>query len=254
MSTSSFEPWSIDELAGLVGLPTRTIREYRTRGLIPPPRMEGRVGRYDAVHRARLELIGRLQARGYSLAAIADLCAASSSGRSLEDVLGSTPAAGIDEAAVEYTTEQLVALVAAFADETVRRAACEAGLLHPRKAVWIVRAPALLIVVAEMIAGGADPQPVLRMVAGMVDGARRQAAAVGELIETELRLGTVVPSPELVSAARRVRLLLTQAVGSLFADAAGTDLLQRASTPGGTGLDALIDRIRVGAEPSKASR
>ena len=124
--------------------------------------------------------------------------------------------------------------------------------MHPRKAVWIVRAPALLTAVAEMVAGGADPLAVLRMVTGMVDGARRQAAAVGELVETELWPGTGEPSPELVSAARRVRLLLTQAVGSLFADAAGADLLQRASTPGGAGLDAFIGRIRVGAEPSKA--
>lgn len=251
MSTSSLGSWSIDELAVVVGLPTRTIREYRTQGLIPPPRMEGRVGRYDTGHRARLELIGRLQARGYSLAAIGDLCSASSSGRSLEDVLGASPTTGIDEQAVEYTTNQLVALVAAFADEAVRRSACDAGLLHPRKAVWIVRAPALLTVVAEMTAGGADPQAVLRMVAEMIEGARRQAAAVGDLVETELWTGGSEPSPELVSAARRVRLLLTQAVGSLFADAAGADLLQRAGSPGGAGLDALVDRIRVGAEPSK---
>lgn len=231
MSTSSFGSWSIDELAVLVGLPTRTIRDYRTQGLIPPPRMEGRVGRYDTTHRSRLELIVRLQARGYSLAAIADLCAASSSGRSLEDVLGDSSAAGIDEPAVAYTTEQLVAAVPVFDSEALCDSAAAAGLLRRSQDRWVVRAPALLAVVADMVAAGANPSAVLRMVAGIVEGASRQAAAVGDLVETELWSGVGEPSLELVSTARRARLLLTQAVGSLFADAAGADLLRRASTP-----------------------
>ena len=252
MSTSSFESWSIDELAVLVGLPTRTIREYRTQGLMLPPRMAGRVGRYDETHRSRLELIGRLQARGYSLAAIADLCAASSSGRSLEDVLGGSLAAGIDQPAVEYTTKQLVVAVPAFDDAALRDAATAAGLLHRGEDGWVVRAPALLTIVAEMVGAGADPTAVLRMVAGMVDGARRQATAVGDLVETDLWPGTGEPSPDLVSAARRIRLLLTQAVGSLFADAAGADLLARARSSEGAGLEKLIDRIRVGGETTKA--
>ena len=253
MSTSSFGSWSIDELAVLVGLPTRTIREYRTQGLIVPPRMVGRVGRYDETHRSRLELIGRLQARGYSLAAIADLCAASSSGRSLEEVLGRSPAAGIDEPAVEYTTEQLVAAIPAFDDVSLQETATTVGLLHRCRDGWVVRAPALLTVVAEMVGAGADPTAVLRMVAGMLDGARRQAAAIGDLVETELWPGTGQPSPELVSAARRVRLLHTQAVGSLFADAAGADLLGRAKSSDRAGLETLIDRIRVGGETRKAT-
>ena len=137
-SISSFGSWSIDELAVLVGLPTRTIREYRTQGLISPPRMVGRVGRYHETHRSRLDLIGRLKARGYSLAAIADLCAASTSGRSLEEVLGGSPAAGIDEPAVEYTTGQLVVAVPAFDDVELREAATTVGLLHRRAATSAV--------------------------------------------------------------------------------------------------------------------
>ena len=92
--------------------------------------MVGRVGRYHETHRSRLDLIGRLKARGYSLAAIADLCAASTSGRSLEEVLGGSPAAGIDEPAVEYTTGQLVAAVPAFDDVELREAATTVGLLQ----------------------------------------------------------------------------------------------------------------------------
>ena len=106
MSSDLSTSWSIDELAALVGVPTRTVREYRTLGLIEAPRKEGRVGRYDQSHRQRLELIARLQERGYSLAAIRDLCAASASGRSLDNVLSGSTSVAIDENAIALSTRR----------------------------------------------------------------------------------------------------------------------------------------------------
>lgn len=79
-----------------------------------------------------------------------------------------------------------------------------------------------------------------------------QATAVGDLV-ADVWGGDTAPTLEFVSAARRIRLLLTQSVGSLFAHAAGGDLIQRAATPDGAGLSMLIEHIRVGAEPVKAS-
>jgi DNA-binding transcriptional MerR regulator len=67
------EEMLIDELAGRAAVPVRTIREYQTVGLLPPPEKRGRVAYYRAAHLMRLQLIARLQARGYSLAAIRDL-------------------------------------------------------------------------------------------------------------------------------------------------------------------------------------
>ncbi|MEP6624245.1 MAG: helix-turn-helix domain-containing protein, partial [Acidimicrobiia bacterium] len=66
-------PWTIDELARVAELPSRTIREYQTVGVLMPPKRDGRRGLYDVEHRRRLALIARLQARGYSLAGIRDL-------------------------------------------------------------------------------------------------------------------------------------------------------------------------------------
>jgi DNA-binding transcriptional MerR regulator len=80
--------YSIDDLAQLVGLPSSTIRLYQNRGLIPPPRRQGRAAFYGQGHVARIELIGRLQERGFSLAAIGELVAGWESGRGLDDVLG----------------------------------------------------------------------------------------------------------------------------------------------------------------------
>ncbi len=79
---------TIDQLARESGVTSRNIRAYQTRGLLPSPRMEGRVGYYDDAHLARLKYIAGLQERGFSLAAIQALLDAWDEGRGLNEVLG----------------------------------------------------------------------------------------------------------------------------------------------------------------------
>jgi DNA-binding transcriptional MerR regulator len=62
---------------------------YQTRGLLPPPEIRGRVGYYSSAHLARLRAIGRLQARGFSLAAIKDVLENWARGASFADIIGS---------------------------------------------------------------------------------------------------------------------------------------------------------------------
>jgi DNA-binding transcriptional MerR regulator len=76
----------IDDLAHQSGVAGTTIRLYTTRGLLPPPRLEGRTGYYDERHLARLQLIGELQERGFSLAAIKELVDARAEGRDLAEL------------------------------------------------------------------------------------------------------------------------------------------------------------------------
>jgi len=52
---------SIDELAHLSGVPSRTIRFYNTQGLLPPPIMRGRVAYYNQEHLLVLSLISELK-------------------------------------------------------------------------------------------------------------------------------------------------------------------------------------------------
>lgn len=87
-STPGSERMTIDELARRAGTVTSTVRMYQTRGLLPPPRKEGRVGYYGEGHLARLRLIAGLQDDGFSLASISRLVEAWEQGRSLDDVLG----------------------------------------------------------------------------------------------------------------------------------------------------------------------
>jgi DNA-binding transcriptional MerR regulator len=80
--------YRLDELARRAGVASTTVRLYQTRGLLAPPRLEGRTGWYDDSHLSRLRLIARLQGEGHSLAGIADLLEQWEQGRSLDAVVG----------------------------------------------------------------------------------------------------------------------------------------------------------------------
>jgi DNA-binding transcriptional MerR regulator len=85
---------NIDELARAAGATTRNVRALQTEGLLPGPSLVGRTGAYDEGHLLRLQAVLRLQARGFSRAAIRELFAAWEAGASLEDVLGMPAQAG----------------------------------------------------------------------------------------------------------------------------------------------------------------
>jgi DNA-binding transcriptional MerR regulator len=82
------EQFRLDELARRANVASTTVRLYRSRGLLAPPRLEGRTGWYDDSHLSRLRLIGRLQGEGHSLAGIRELLAQWARGRSLDAVIG----------------------------------------------------------------------------------------------------------------------------------------------------------------------
>lgn len=64
---------TIDELARAAGVTVRNVRNYQTKGLIPPPELHGRKGVYGKEHLARLELIKEMQASGFKLSAVKKL-------------------------------------------------------------------------------------------------------------------------------------------------------------------------------------
>lgn len=64
------ENLTVEQLASRAGMSVRTVRFYAGRGLIRPPRREGRQVYYGPDHLARLELVRELQAHGFTLSAI----------------------------------------------------------------------------------------------------------------------------------------------------------------------------------------
>ena len=61
---------TIGELARRTGMTIRNIRAHQTRGLLPPPEVQGRTGYYNEDHVARIELTREMQAEGINLEAI----------------------------------------------------------------------------------------------------------------------------------------------------------------------------------------
>lgn len=75
---SSTEPppageFTIDELAAKTGVPSRTIRFYQSKHVLPAPAKRGRVAVYSSAHVERLELVTELQNKGLRLRAIREL-------------------------------------------------------------------------------------------------------------------------------------------------------------------------------------
>jgi DNA-binding transcriptional MerR regulator len=79
---------TVDELARAAGTTTRQVRALQTRGLLPHPELVGRTGYYDLDHLDRLRAILRLQAGGFSLAALETLMQAWTARMTLGQVLG----------------------------------------------------------------------------------------------------------------------------------------------------------------------
>jgi DNA-binding transcriptional MerR regulator len=63
----------VEQLAGAAGVSVDTVRYYQARGLLPPPRREGRVAWYGSDHLSRLTRIRDLAGRGLTLATIGRL-------------------------------------------------------------------------------------------------------------------------------------------------------------------------------------
>ena len=58
-------------MAAAAGISVELVRSYQSKGLLPPPRHEGRVAHYDQHHLDRIKRILDLKSRGYSLKAVA---------------------------------------------------------------------------------------------------------------------------------------------------------------------------------------
>src|SRR5215469_8511671 len=131
---------TIDDLARHAELPVRTIREYHTMRLLPPPERRGRVGIYGPEHAQRLSLIGRLQRRGYSLAGIRDLLQAWDAGTGLTAVLGvEAEEAALDETPLRLTRAELIDRFPALTEHLGD--VCAAGLIQSVGDEFLVRSP-----------------------------------------------------------------------------------------------------------------
>ncbi len=213
----------IDELASLCEVPVRTIREYQRMGLVPPPTRQGRVGIYGHEHVARLRLIARLQARGYSLAGIADLVDAWGRGTDIADVLGLDLGATIpvDEVGAPADIDQLRELLPGLVPDRLGDV-IEAGIVEecgPEQ--YCVPSPSLLRLVAELIGLGFDPEAVLATMHAVTSAATAAATAVAEMLRA---IPAAADPQEFDALVLRGRGLLAQGTGRAVLHALGREL------------------------------
>jgi DNA-binding transcriptional MerR regulator len=241
---------TIDELARTAQLPVRTIREYHSMRLLPPPQRRGRVGYYSDVHRERLELIARLQRRGYSLAGIRDLLQAWAAGTDLTALLGIQPSpAPLDELPLRLTGDELTARVPALSGDWLAGAVA-VGLIQPDGDGYHVRSAALLALVADGAAAGVAVSDMLVL----ADMLRRQLTSVADTV-AELIATRVMPAViqhgdpgDIAPLLQRARMLLLQGAVSTLADRLGAALWSQAlGEPHGDALRAALEQISVGA-------
>ncbi len=174
---------TIEELAARVGMTVRNVRNYQTKGLIPPPELRGRKGVYGKEHLVRLQLIKEMQAAGFNLAAIKNLLDRVPAGAGEE-------ALRLERALLAPWTEEEPEVIAAeelaarFSDPTP-------GLFERAERIGVVHAledgrvelplPSLVRAGQEVMSLGVPLEDVLAVTEQLVASSNRVAAAYVDL-------------------------------------------------------------------------
>lgn len=160
MNDEAHDGYTIDELAAKTGVPSRTIRFYQSKGVLPSPVIKGRVAQYGEPHVERLALIAQLQDRGLRIDAIRDVMSRVDKGElDVGEWLGLSAqlrAPWADDQARTVTEHELYELVGTKRPGLVADLV-RAGLLERQHGdVLLVRSPALLRVAMRLAKAGVD--------------------------------------------------------------------------------------------------
>jgi DNA-binding transcriptional MerR regulator len=117
--------YRVEQLAAAAGIRVDTLRFYQARGLLHPPRRDGRVAIYEEAHLARLRRIRSLQQQGFTLAQIRKILERQE--REAEPLL----TALVEESGGGRTLAREELAAESGVPEVLLRAAQEAGLLEP---------------------------------------------------------------------------------------------------------------------------
>jgi DNA-binding transcriptional MerR regulator len=216
--------YTIDELAQEAGATVRNIRAYQERGILPPPRRQGRVGLYGAAHLARLKIIGSMLARGYTLANVAELVEAWEQGHNVAEVIGLEAAVTspwTDEAPTHLTPQQMLDLLGAAPDPKAMAMAVQLDVIRPVEDGFIVPSMKLLNVAATLLKEGVPLHDLLVMTAEL----RRRTEEIADgMVALVMRhvfdrygkdsLPPAEEAPRLAALIWRLRPMVLQAVDS----------------------------------------
>ena len=164
--------YRVHELADLAGITVELLRSYQSKGLLPPPRHEGRAAWYAERHLERLRLIRDLKERGYSL-------------RAIERAVERGAEQPEEAAAVAELPEERLTL-AELAERTrvppaMLRSLQASGVLRPRRSGrkwWYTEADVSAVrMLLSLLGGGPPMEEFMRVASVQLDTA--QAVAEG---------------------------------------------------------------------------
>jgi DNA-binding transcriptional MerR regulator len=185
--------YRLTELAAISGVSVRNIRAYRERGLLDPPRREGRASYYGEHHISQLKTISDLLRRGFSSAHIAEFFTSVRQGHDLTDLLG------LQEAIFGRRRDVTPVPIDVDPNGPEARRACAVGLAH----VVEGRLTLLNSEIAAIVAGADDPLEYLSALLRVHDAAGSELEAVAAVRAHALEESIVahygpdfVPRPE----------------------------------------------------------
>ncbi|EME97143.1 MerR family transcriptional regulator [Streptomyces mobaraensis] len=189
-TTPGKREYRMADLAREAGITVRTLRFYRERGLVPPPRREGRIAWYDGTHLTRLRTITALLERGHTLGGIADLLAAFEGGRDVAELLGldgASPTPWSRETPVRLGAEELADTFAGQVTAENLAAALDIGYLAVDGEEFVHVSRRLLDASTELVRAGVPLSAVLEAGRRVRAHADALAEIFADLIRTHAR-------------------------------------------------------------------
>lgn len=223
MATKAKDQLTIDELAQQTGMTVRNIRAHQSRGLLPAPDVQGRIGYYGDRHIARLELIQQLQAGGFNLTAIQRLVErAEETGDNIGDLRNLVLTPFAEEPSEVVTISDLAKEIGEI-DTRMIKQAVELGFAVPLgDDSYEVLSPTLLRAGIKAISLGVDVEILFDLFKKVNEHTR----AISEVFIKMVDVGVVRPQekaglppesfPTVVSAIEALRPLATETMLAAF--------------------------------------
>ena len=231
--------YRVEELAQAAGVRVDTVRFYQGRGLIPPPRRQGRVAFYAEAHLRRLRRIRALLDQGFKLAQIGRVLDSEADGAGSGAAAEPLLRALVAERMGERSLSRAELAAESGLPDSLLAAAEQAGLMEPARIAGEERyttADLEMARAALALLGAGLPLAELLQVATRHAGNVRELADAGiDLFDDYIRkAGPVAPDEAAITAAfRRLMPEVTRLVALHF---------QR------TLLNRALDRLRARGE------
>jgi DNA-binding transcriptional MerR regulator len=199
--------YTIDELASVARVPSRTIRFYQAKGALMPPEIKGRVAFYGKPHLERLKLIAQLQDKGLRIDAIGELVASIDRGEvALAEWLGveqQVQASWANDRPRTVSEEELYELAGS------RRPGLIADIVRARLAertgdVYLVRSPALLAQAVKLEHAGVDLETAAEGSSLLRKHMKRAAGDLVDLFVKRAEVGRIDDLGKLLESLRPV--------------------------------------------------